>query len=95
MTKTPDVPSTSYDPYKTSDTPFAAFLHYSGYKLMGSVQDPNDYKREVVIFLYDDKIEPLEAEWRFGKASGDLKRYHRSLKIVNRTINENRKKREE
>lgn len=85
----------TYEPYKTSDTPFAAFLHYSGYKLAGSVQDPNDYKREVIVFLYDDRLATLEEEWRFNKATGDLKKYHRSLKTVNRYINEARKKREE
>lgn len=95
MTPTQDEPSTSLEPYKTSDTPYAAFLHFSGHKLVGSVQDPNDYKREVCVFIYSDKIPQLEQEWRFGKAVGDLKRYHRSLKIVNRFVNEARKKREE
>jgi hypothetical protein len=95
MTPTQDEPSTSLEPYKTSDTPYAAFLHFSGHKLVGSVQDPNDYKREVCVFIYSDKIPQLEQDWRFGKAVGDLKRYHRSLKIVNRFVNEARKKRDE
>lgn len=96
MTQTPAEPSTSdeYVPYKTSDTPYAAFLHYSGYRVLGSINDPNDYKREVLIFLLDDRIPELETDWRQGKASGDLKKYHRSLKIINRFINEARKKRE-
>lgn len=95
MTPTQDEPSTSLEPYKTSDTPYAAFLHFSGHKLVGSVQDPNDYKREVCVFIYSDEIPQLEQDWRFGKAIGDLKRYHRSLKIVNRFVNEARKKRDE
>ncbi len=95
MTPTQDEPSTSLEPYKTSDTPYAAFLHFSGHKLVGSVQDPNDYKREVCVFIYSDKIPQLEQDWRFGKAIGDLKKYHRSLKIVNRFVNEARKKRDE
>lgn len=95
MTPTQDEHSISLEPYKTSDTPFAAFLHFSGHKLVGSVQDPNDYKREVCVFIYSDKIPVLEQDWRFGKAVGDLKKYHRSLKIVNRFVNEARKKREE
>jgi hypothetical protein len=93
MTQTQDGHSTK--PYKTSDTPYAAFLHYSGYRLITSVQDPNDYKREVVVFVLDDEIPQLEKEWQLGKAVGDLKKYHRSLKIVNRFINEARKKRDE
>lgn len=95
MTKTQVDPSTSLEPYKTSDTPFAAFLLYSGHKLVGSVQDPNDYKREVCVFIFADEIPKLEQDWRFGNATGDLKKYHRSLKIVNRFVNEARKKRED
>lgn len=82
------------EPYRTSDTPFAAFLHYSGYKIAGSKQDPNDYKREVLVFVNDAEIPYLEADWRLGKATGDLRRYHRSLKIVNRYVKEQRDKRE-
>jgi hypothetical protein len=82
-----------YEPYRTSDTPFAAFLHFSGYKILGSVQDPNDYKREVLVFLLDDHIPELEKDWRTGNAVGDLKKYHRSLKILNRYVAEQRNKR--
>lgn len=95
MTKTPVDPSTELEPYKTSDTPYAAFLHYSGHKLIGSVQDPNDFKREVCVFIFTEDVPKLEQEWRFGGVQGDLKKYHRSLKIVNRFVNEARKKREE
>lgn len=95
MTPTPAEPSIKYEPYRTSDSPYAAFLHFSGLKLVGTVQDPNDFKREVCVFIYTESIPALEQEWRFGKAIGDLKKYHRSLKIVNRAINENRKKRED
>lgn len=94
MTPTQDESSVKYEPYKTSDTPYAAFLHYSGYKILGSKQDPNDYKREVLVFLLDDGIASLEEAWQFGKAEGNFKKYHRSLKIVNRFVNEARKKRE-
>ena len=90
---TPTQDERSIKPYKTSDTPFAAYLHYLGYKLVTSVQDPNDYKREVLVFVNDDKVPELEKEWRLGDAKGDLKKFHRSLKIVNRTINDARKSR--
>lgn len=95
MTPSPVEPSTSPQPYRTSDTPYAAFLHLSGVKLITSTQDPNDYKREVLVFLFEYKIPELEKEWRLGEASGDLKSYHRSLKIVNRKIVEARKSRGE
>lgn len=94
MTQLPADPSTELEPYKTSDTPYAAFLHYSGHKIVGTKQDPNDYKREVLIFIMADDIAGLEQDWRLGRATGDLKKYHRSLKTVNRTVNENRKKRD-
>jgi len=94
MTRTQDELSTNPEPYKTSDRPYAAFLHYSEYKLITSIQDPNDYKREVLVFMLDDGIPELEKDWQTGKAVGDLKKYHRSLKIVNRFIVEARKKRD-
>lgn len=81
-------------PYSTSDTPFAAFLHLCGYKVVKSVQDPNDYKREVLLFVKDEYIDGLEELWRKGEAKGNLRDYQRSLKIVTRTVNESRKKRE-
>lgn len=80
-------------PYKTSDTPFAAFLHLSGIKLVTTRQDPNDFKREVLVFMKEDRILDLEEEWKSGKAVGDLKRFARSLKIVNRQVYEARKER--
>lgn len=95
MTPIPGDPSTSPEPYKTSDTPYAAYLHYSGQKLVSSRQDPNDFKREVLVFIYTEAIPQLETSWRLGKAVGDLKKYHRSLKIINRVVNENRHNRED
>lgn len=96
MIRTQDELSTKIpEPYKTSDTPYAAFLHYSGHRLITSQQDPNDYKREVLVFMLDETIPELEKDWRLGKAFGDLKKFHRSLKIVNRFVVEARKKREE
>lgn len=82
------------EPYKTSDTPLAAYLHLCGYKIVGSIQDPNDHKREVLLFVHDDDIDDLEKIWRSGKANGELREYHRSLKIVTRYVNESRKTRE-
>lgn len=95
MTQTPEELSTKLAPYRTSDTPYAAFLHYSGYRIVHSEQDPNDYKREVLLFLSDDAIPELEKEWRLGNSVGNLKKYHRSLKIVNRFVYDARRKREQ
>lgn len=94
MTTSQDAPSTSLEPYKTSDTPFAAFLHHAGYKVIKTVKDPNDYKREVFLFVKDEFIADLEELWRTGKAEGNLRDYQRSLKVVTRIVNEARKTRE-
>jgi hypothetical protein len=95
MTQLPDDPSTKPEPYKTSDTPYAAYLHYRGHKLVTTRQDPNDYKREVLVFIYSEEIPKLEQEWRYGEAHGDLKKYQKSLKIVSRYVNEARKQRDQ
>jgi hypothetical protein len=94
MTQLPVDRSTSApEPYKTSDTPFAAFLYINGHKVVTSRQDPNDYKREVLIFVKDDDVEILERQWRMNSVDGDLKAFHRALKIINRLINDARKAR--
>lgn len=94
MTQTLAAPGTSLEPYTTSDTPFAAYLHFNGHRVISSKQDPNDYKREVLIFVYREEIPELEDTWRLGKAVGDLRKYQRSLKIINNYIKEQRKHRE-
>ena len=94
MIQTPVGPSTSLEPYGTSDTPLAAFLHSSRYKVVKTIKDPNDYKREVLLFVKDEYIEDLEKLWRSGKAEGNLRDYQRSLKLVTRIVNEARKTRE-
>lgn len=80
-------------PYKTSDTPFAAFLHFSGLKPLTTKQDPNDFKREVLVFLEVERIKELENLWQTGKAVGDLKKYYRSYKIVSNMIKQARSSR--
>lgn len=81
------------NPYKTSDTPFAAYLHYSGLRPLTTKQDPNDYKREVLVFLDNERVKELEIEWQTGKAVGDLKKYYRSYKIVSNMIKQARSSR--
>lgn len=94
MTPTQDGHSTSLEPYGTSDTPFAAFLHHAGYKVIKTIKDPNDFKREVLLFVKDEYIDDLEKLWRTGKAEGNLRDYQRSLKVVTRIVNEARKSRD-
>lgn len=75
-------------PYKTSDTPYAAFLHYHGLVPVVMRQDPNDVKRLVFVFVYQDIIPELEQTYNYGKPDVDAKKYHKSLKIVTRMVKE-------
>lgn len=75
-------------PYKTSDTPFAAFLHYSGLKPLVMRPDPNDYKRLVFVFVRSEDIPDLEYQYRYSDPQVSLKKYYKSYKIVTRMVNE-------
>lgn len=44
----------SPEPFKTSDTPFAAYLHYHNHVLVTLRNDPNDFKRKVFVFVAKD-----------------------------------------
>lgn len=43
-----------HEPFKTSDTPFAAYLHYHGHILVTLRNDPNDFRRKVFVFVSKD-----------------------------------------
>ncbi len=85
---TPTLEDSSPKPYKTSDTPYAAYLHYMGYTPLVMRPDPNDYKRLVFVFVFDEPIKALEDEYRNGDPLVQLKKYHKSYKIVTRMVNE-------
>lgn len=86
MTKSPE--DSLIEPYRTSDTPFAAYLDYCGHTLVGIIKDPSNARRRIFVFIYSEDIPKLEQDWEFGRINGDLKKYHRSLKIVTRKVNE-------
>jgi hypothetical protein len=81
-------------PYKTSDTPYAAFLHLNGITPLGVRPDPNDAKRYVFVFIYQDNIPKLEQEYRYGKTAEikQIKGFYKSLKICTRMVNEEKNK---
>lgn len=75
-------------PYRTSDTPYAAWLHYSGCSLIGTRPDPNDAKRKVYVFVYNADIPRLEQAFHHGSAPVEAKLYYKSYKIVTRFLRE-------
>lgn len=85
---TPTLEDSSPKPYKTSDTPYAAYLHYHGKIPLVMRPDPNDYKRLVFVFVHSAEIPTLEDEYRSGDPLVQLKKYHKSYKIVTRMVNE-------
>lgn len=76
------------EPYKTSDTPFAAFLHLQGMTPITTRDDPNDYKREVFIFIDVPEREQYEEDWKNDK--GGYRTYYTSLKIVQHMLRRRR-----
>jgi hypothetical protein len=77
------------EPYRTSDTPYAAYLHYSGVLIVGTRQDPNDIKRKVYVFVYSEDVPKLEQQFHHGSAPVEAKRYYKSYKIVTRFLRDN------
>lgn len=71
-------------PYKTSDTPLAAYLNLRGIILLTTRPDPNDRKRQIYVFVDEDNIPVLEAE--FHDDFGEFKSYFWSLKTVQRML---------
>lgn len=72
------------EPYKTSDTPFAAYLHMKGMRILTTVKDPNDHKRKIYVFV-DEPLRP-QYEEEFISDEGGFKSYWVSLKIVQRYL---------
>lgn len=79
------------EPYKTSDTPLAAYLHLRGIILLTTRPDPNDRKRQIYVFVDEDTIPGLEAE--FHDDFGEFKSYFWSLKTVQRMLYKDRNER--
>lgn len=75
-------------PYKTSDTPFAAYLHYHGLKPLVMRPDPNDHKRLIFVFVDSEIIPELEKHYRNTDPDVKLKKYYKSYKIVTRMVAE-------
>lgn len=69
------------EPMTTSDTPFAAFLHYHSHQLIGMKPDPNDAKRQVYIFVKNEETPSLMARYYEGERYiDDCARYYKSIR---------------
>lgn len=74
------------DPYTTSDTSLAAFLDYKGNKMVGLMQDPNDSRRKVFVFIKEDNTLELEEEYNAGIVPVHLMLYYKSIRKMHHTL---------
>lgn len=72
------------EPYKTSDTPLAAYLKMKGMTLLTTRQDPNDFKRQIFVFV--DTLDRPTYEQEFLNDEGKFKTYFWALKSVQRVL---------
>jgi hypothetical protein len=76
------------EPIKTSDTPYAAYLLYNGHQLVTVVDDPNDVKRKVFVFVgREDTPEVEEAFYKQG-GPAEAVRYYKSIRIIYKELRE-------
>jgi len=69
-------------PYKTSDTPYAAYLHYHKHQFVTIRKDPNDIKRKVYVFIEKDDTKELEKEFYFGEPNVIAPLYYKSVRLM-------------
>ncbi len=72
----------SHEPYRTSDTPFAAYLHYHKHVLVTLRDDPNDFRRKVYVFVEQDNTKELENEYYHGEGSVPAPQYYKSVRLM-------------
>jgi hypothetical protein len=78
------------EPFKTSDTSLAAYLHFMGMKALAMRIDPNDTKRLIFVFLDEPERPEYERDFLYGDAKQFL-RYYRCLRDMNGLIAEKRR----
>jgi len=77
------------EPYTTSDTSLAAWLHYKGHKLVGFMQDPYDNSRKIAVLVKRDDTGELEREY-LKPVTINLRHYYKSIRAVHYTLREGR-----
>jgi len=76
------------DPFKTSDTPFAAYLLYKNHTLVKLVDDPNDAKRKVFVFVKTEETPEVQQLFYEGGAPAEANQYYKSIRIIYRELRE-------
>lgn len=74
------------DPVKTSDTPYAAYLLYKGHILVDLVDDPNDYKRKVFVFIEKPETKEVNDLFYNGGAPAEANLYYKSIRVIYREL---------
>lgn len=74
------------EPFKTSDTSLAAYIHYNGHTFIGMMQDPNDSHRKVYVFVEKDNTNDLEDEYLSGEVLVNPKLYYKSIRIMHKYL---------
>ena len=69
-------------PYKTSDTPYAAYLHYHKHQFVTIRKDPNDIKRKVYVFIEKADTKELEKEFYSGEPNVIAPMYYKSVRLM-------------
>lgn len=81
------------DPFKTSDTPFAAYLHYKGHILVNLVNDPNDAKRKVFVFVQTEETPTIQKLFYDEGAPAEANQYYKSIRFIYRELREHNNER--
>jgi hypothetical protein len=78
----------SANPFTTSDTSLAAYLHMNQHLFVGIKQDPNDAHRKVYVFVKTEETEELENEYLSGEVTVHPKLYYKSIRIMHKMLRE-------
>jgi hypothetical protein len=74
------------DPYKTSDTPLAAYLLLKKHKFVVMRDDPNDRKRKVYVFIKQEETDDLVSEFYDGDSQVNAMDYYRAVKVISKKL---------
>lgn len=74
------------DPFTTSDTSLAAYLHYKNHSFVGIMQDPNDAHRKVYVFVEKEDTKESESEYLSNEVTVHPKLYYKSIRIMHRML---------
>lgn len=74
------------EPFTTSDTSLAAYLHYKGHQFVGIMQDPNDLQRKVFVFVELKETDKVKDEYMSNQVTVHPKLYYKSIRIMHRML---------